>query len=226
MLEELPTLSKLQIHKPHVYDADWVCCRCNIEDETFNHIWLCPSSFADIHDIINYAQHILNESIAAVNTRSPLFTPVDFSSDTLWRLPLHNQHNMHTHFFFIDLIKGLIPQTLVSSLMSRGLTHGQVVSILRRLLDFIQHTSWDVIWLTRCDIFNKFLNDRGITPDIQRSSPPSGFVRQSVSTRSSVSTSIDLLPQSMIKVINFLSYGKSYPFRWCINRLFCYIRYC
>ena len=26
LLEDLPTLTKLQLHKPHVYDQDWICC--------------------------------------------------------------------------------------------------------------------------------------------------------------------------------------------------------
>src|SRR5438128_1586 len=52
MLEKLPTLSKMQLHKPHVYDKDWICYRCDLDSEDFNHLWLCSESLIDLQNII------------------------------------------------------------------------------------------------------------------------------------------------------------------------------
>jgi hypothetical protein len=30
----------MQLHKPHVYDKDWNCCRCDLDSEDFNHLSL------------------------------------------------------------------------------------------------------------------------------------------------------------------------------------------
>src|SRR5205823_3619125 len=44
MLEKLPTLSKMQLHKSHVYDKEWKCCHCDLDSKNFNHLWLCSKS--------------------------------------------------------------------------------------------------------------------------------------------------------------------------------------
>ena len=55
MLEELPTLYKMQLHKPHVYDKDWKCYHCDLNSEDFNHLWLCSKSLIDLQNIIPQA---------------------------------------------------------------------------------------------------------------------------------------------------------------------------
>src|SRR5438046_567747 len=68
MLEELPTLYKMQLHKPHVYDKDWVCCHCELESEDFNHLWLCPKSLIDLQNIIPQAKILLQDTINLLTT--------------------------------------------------------------------------------------------------------------------------------------------------------------
>src|SRR5206468_2058760 len=63
MLEELPTLSKMQLHKPHVYDKGWNCCRCELDSEDFNHLWLCSKSLIDLQNIIPQAKILLQDTI-------------------------------------------------------------------------------------------------------------------------------------------------------------------
>ena len=68
MLEELPTLSKMQLHKPHVYDKDWICCHCELDSEDFNHLWLCSKSSIDLQNIIPQAKILLQDTINLFTT--------------------------------------------------------------------------------------------------------------------------------------------------------------
>ncbi|CAB5356500.1 unnamed protein product [Rhizophagus irregularis] len=38
---ELPTCANLKKRKPDLYDEDWKCNFCKIEEETFDHFWKC-----------------------------------------------------------------------------------------------------------------------------------------------------------------------------------------
>ena len=97
MLEELPTLSKLQAHKPHVYNSDWLCCRCKIDPEDFNHLWLCPDSAVDMLNIIEQAKIILVDTINSLlsNNQRRSTVPFNFSRDTPWILLVHRFDQRH-----------------------------------------------------------------------------------------------------------------------------------
>src|SRR5437868_9384723 len=68
MLEELPTLYKMQLHKPHVYDKDWNCCRCDLDSKDFNHLWLYPKSSIDLQNIIPQAKILLQDTVNLFTT--------------------------------------------------------------------------------------------------------------------------------------------------------------
>src|SRR5207248_5067703 len=68
MLEELPTLSKMQLHKPHVYDKDWKCCRCDLDSEDFHHLWLCSKSSINLQYIIPQAKILLQDTVNLFTT--------------------------------------------------------------------------------------------------------------------------------------------------------------
>ena len=154
MLEELPTLSKLQVHKPHVYDKDWTCCRCNLDEpENFNHLWLCSDSDTILqNNIIPQAKILLQDTITLFASDTSNLNQV-FANSNLWRLPSTNQTNVHTFFSFIDLIKGLIPSSLTTAIRQQGLSTSQVSLTLRTLLEYIQTTCWDLIWTPCCEKF-------------------------------------------------------------------------
>jgi len=48
MLGELPTIEKLKIRKPKLYDQNMNCIRCNKKKETMAHIWECSSVTNDL----------------------------------------------------------------------------------------------------------------------------------------------------------------------------------
>ena len=118
-------------------------------------------------------------------------------------------HN-RSHFSFIDLIKGIIPYKLPSSLQRHGLS----TNILRTLLGWIQTSCWDLIWTPRTSI---------------------NFYKHMVLLRLSKSPRQDLLSVPILRrwtsgrrirsriafflVMDYMTFGKRYPFRWCINYL-------
>ena len=65
----------------------------------------------------------------------------------------------------------------------------------------------------RCAKFKEFLQANNITPELQRSALPSGFLTSAPPTQKpDRPTSEPLLPTSMSLVNDFMNYGKVYPF--------------
>ena len=83
LLEEIPTLDKLVTQQPHIYDASWLCFRCDFDIEDFNHVWTCSASHNDINNIICQAKLLLLEELQVV---IPTFQGNLLTSrlDTLW----------------------------------------------------------------------------------------------------------------------------------------------
>jgi hypothetical protein len=48
---ELPTCANLKKRKPDLYDKDWKCNFCKIEEETFDHFWKCSKIQDAVQDI-------------------------------------------------------------------------------------------------------------------------------------------------------------------------------
>ncbi|PKC68915.1 hypothetical protein RhiirA1_456646 [Rhizophagus irregularis] len=49
---ELPTCANLKKRKPDLYDEDWRCNFCKIEEETFDHFWKCSKIQNVVQDIL------------------------------------------------------------------------------------------------------------------------------------------------------------------------------
>ncbi|CAB5359461.1 unnamed protein product [Rhizophagus irregularis] len=49
---ELPTCANLKKRKPDLYDEDWKCNFCKIEEETFDHFWKCSKIQNVVQDIL------------------------------------------------------------------------------------------------------------------------------------------------------------------------------
>ena len=213
MLEELPTLYKMQLHKPHVYDKDWKCCHCDLDSEDFNHLWLCPKSSIDFQILIPQAKILLQDTVNLLTTSGSSNLSSFLNNNPLWILPTSNQPHVHTFFSFIDLIKGIIPYCLTDALKQQGLSSSHVSLTIRTLLEYVQSSCWNLIWSPRCEKFKEFLQANNITPELQRSALPSGFLTSASPTRKlDRPTSESLLPTSMSLVNDFMNYGKVYPF--------------
>ena len=216
LLEEIPTLDKLSTQQSHIYDASWLCFRCELDYEDFNHVWTCSASHNDINNIISQAKLLLVEELRLL---SPSIQDTTLSHlGTLWVLPQFPSKNSHNFISFIDLIKGVVPIKLLNFLTSLEITRPQAVVITTKLLSYICAACWDKIWVPRCAQFQDFIRSKGITPAQQRSGPPPGFSRNLSSGPTSDRSTSDRLSQPYATLVaNYLSYGKGYPFPWCNN---------
>ena len=161
LLENLPVMAKLQALRPHVYDASWSrCIKCKQQQESFQHIWICPSTLDILHYIIQSAKQqlldwVLQLKRSEVQDLSPILT------STVWSVPL-NGHNSH-HFSFLDLIKGVVPQQFKNLLLSVVISPLAANRILSVIMDFIYHATRKFIWLPRCSLVKNEKRRQGIT---------------------------------------------------------------
>jgi ribonuclease HI len=171
LLETLPVMSKMQALRPHVYDASWSrCIKCNQQQESFQHIWICPKTIEITHQIVQAAQQrlldlVLQHKRPEVQDLTPLTT------SAMWFVPL-NGHNSH-HFSFLDLIKGIVPQQFKHLVLSCVLSPAVATQIISIIMDFIFHATRDFIWLPRCKLIKEKELSLGITLK-QKRSPTTG----------------------------------------------------
>src|ERR1044071_5200345 len=167
LLENLPVMSKLQALRPQIYDASWSrCIKCNLQQESFQHIWLCPATETVLNNIMQSAKQqlydwVLQTKKPEIQDLSPLLT------SSIRSIPL-NGHNSH-HFSFLDLIKGIVPQqfkTLLLSVVSPPLAADRILSVV---LDFIFHATKKFIWIPRCELIKAKERSMGIKRKQKRS---------------------------------------------------------
>ena len=209
-------MEKLSTQQSHIYDASWLCFRCELDYEDFNHVWTCSASHNDIHNIIHQAKLLLVEELRLL---SPSIQDTTLSQlGTLWVLPQFPTKNSHNFISFIDLIKGVVPTKLLNFLTSLEITKPQAVSVTMTLLSYIRAASWDNIWIPRCTQFQAFIRSKGITLAQQCSGPPLSLSHNLRSGPKTDRPTSDRLSQPyMTLVANYLSYDKGYPFLWCNN---------
>ena len=63
LMELLPTMEVLKVRHPNVFNQNWLCVRCESDDETFNHIWECLTSWTSMKSIIHNSQLFLRDLI-------------------------------------------------------------------------------------------------------------------------------------------------------------------
>ena len=137
-----------------------------MQQESFQHIWICPDAIDVLYQIIQSAKQQLHDWVLQlkrpeIQDLSPLLT------SAVWSVPL-NGHNSH-HFSFLDLIKGIVPQQfkdLLLSIVSPPLAADRILSVI---LDFIFHATRDLIWIPRCNLIQAKERSMGITSKQKRS---------------------------------------------------------
>src|SRR3954471_422223 len=98
LVEELPTLQRLQIQKPHVYQSSWLCCRCQLEEESFSHLWLCPKARSALELIKDMAISTLDTLVSAhLSPQQMLGT--DLSHFSFWIIPNSLSHSPSSTLF-------------------------------------------------------------------------------------------------------------------------------
>jgi hypothetical protein len=148
LLEDLPTIEKLQLYCPSLFDS-WLCPMCDSFSESFIHIWTCSSVSSIISDIIDSAQSFL---ISQITSELPLANTKSLCSSLSLTLPyLWSLSNYNSHFNFIDLIKGIIPRDCYNLVFSILHSSSSTSSVLTAWIHFIQSQVNSLIWLPRCD---------------------------------------------------------------------------
>src|SRR5215208_5099081 len=116
----------------HIYDQTWKCCICSLEDETFNHIWICNKNTQIMSDIVsNTKQYLLNQ-LVLLNYIPPdnLYHYID--NDDIWLLDT-NQDSLT----FIDLIKGIIPSKFFNIINNITNSNKQTNSIINNTTNYL-----------------------------------------------------------------------------------------
>jgi len=123
--EELPTIVKLQRRRPDLYTSEWQCCSCGNTKETYSHVWLCPNRRQELLECIQLTQETFYIGIEEfTGTTVSDAQKLIFQQAKFWNLSVDT-----FQFDFIDLTKGLVPNDLVTLLMSMGCLEHQALSL-------------------------------------------------------------------------------------------------
>ena len=170
--------------QPAIYSADWKCCRCNNNNEDFNHIWLCPEIRSVLKTIISDSINHLKQQIfiqISKNIFSPDINKLLEPSHEIWAIKV-NSHG----FTFIDLVKGIILFLLLDTLTKFTKSSSSTNLILTPLYDFIFNLTYNLIWKTRCDLTITKEQSLNITNRQKRSNFASSNVQFSINSFSNV----------------------------------------
>jgi hypothetical protein len=112
---ELPTLERLKVRRPDLYDQDWTCFRCGHVFETLDHLWKCD--FEVFHEIIELMRvETVLKTKKAYNTKhsnTDLTIPLlsDFEAACL---ALNCWKDNYADVNIFELVRGFIPTSLTS----------------------------------------------------------------------------------------------------------------
>jgi len=192
LLEMLPTLEVFKRRHPVLYETSWTCNRCNIENETFAHVWTCITVYRQVCDIIETVKHHL-ANITQCNNMEPI------DQLNIWAL------STHTSFSFIDLIKGVVPSNLSKFINSSITSQADARAATSNFMHFIYEQT-QVIWLNRCMIFKEFEMSLGITESLKKTHiNASGY---------NIVTSHDVFSSSLF-IDNMVRLGSHWTNFWC-----------
>ena len=155
LLEELPTLQVLHERFPDVYNGGRnLCLRCRDAVETFDHVWRCPKVKSQLQNAIvnsfNFLKNDLQESntnFASSETKKTAW--FDIKSSSYWRI--HDNNGLS----FIDLIKGIVPSSLLANLHIIVNDKRKAQKHVTLLMNQIFHNTHTTIWQTRNEFVAK-----------------------------------------------------------------------
>src|SRR5436190_5201258 len=150
LIEELPTVEHVKKRRPDLYN-NWACPRCNIFDETFQHIWLCMENSRDanlIHIMDNFKQNLLDILQLYDPSLSQHYLDCQHINDCqhLW-----DTFDSLQHLTFIDIIKGFVPGFLSDRLFGLYKNRSLVLDILSHIYHDLFISIYTKIWLPRCE---------------------------------------------------------------------------
>jgi hypothetical protein len=161
LIEELPHLEQVKKSLYAIYKHR-KCPFCSIEDESFNHVWLCSSRRSEIVEI---RDAYITDLICLLNEE--LTTPYKVQASDLMLLgSIWTIGKSDVTLTFIDIIKGFIPLTL-SQFFNLRLSKSRSSIIMYETRVNLLNNLWKY-WEKRCDLLNEIDIKLGITKKIKR----------------------------------------------------------
>ena len=124
---------------------DLKCPRCNLDDESFNHIFTCSTITTKLQTIIHNSKRFLTSLIQEhIDSQ---FHINHLEDQYLWHNNVHD-----TNLTFIDLIKGVVPRSLINKIQLVTNNQAIIQMLLSLFFDYIYAQFSDTIWKERCEI--------------------------------------------------------------------------
>ena len=142
LIEEILTVEHVKKRLPEIY-KDWYCPRCNIDRETFQHVWLCSCNNLSLFHIMESFKYDLMEIIQLYN---PQVVQQYLDHNTLW-----NISDSIVDLTFIDIVKGFVPGFLTDCLYMLFNNRQLVLDTLLIFYNNLFNSIDDKIWRPRCD---------------------------------------------------------------------------
>src|SRR5215216_3427784 len=147
LTEQLPTVEFVKATQEHIYHRSWKCCRCDLENETFDHIWLCTASLPIIVDIMECTKNFLLQQLTASQLNPSTALIHYLNTDDLWKITYDNNS-----LTFIDLIKGIIPSSFFNHIQCITNSLKSTFNILSNTTMYLYNRTHHDIWLPRCEL--------------------------------------------------------------------------
>jgi ribonuclease HI len=212
MFEELPTLQKMKIYCPDLYQ-DWRCPFCQDYEETFQHIWTC-SYTTPILTRMRFKMKIL--ICGLIQKFSPSHKKLkrkDLSHD------IFNINYDASKLSFSDIIKGVVPEDMVLFIQS----YIKNIEITKYIISFV----WDQmyqnflneIWKVRIDIIRVWEFNSHITSSKKKSQKSRNNNSHSLTINSQNNNNI--LHSYLLGIDNMIGMGGQWEtfynsyFTWC-----------
>lgn len=159
--QQLPTQSVLYEWRPHVY-PNGTCRRCHNAEETFAHVFLCPSASEALAAARSKIVETLSSTASAAAPTHIVANPL-WWYDTLFPTPDS-----------LSLLQGLVPLTVRDALTTAGLSADESRKAALKALHQFREDILANIWLPRCEDTTQWERSQGITPKSKRTRPPPG----------------------------------------------------
>jgi hypothetical protein len=210
LLNELPTLERLKVRRPDLYNTDdWSCCGCPCL-ETIAHLWMCWAR-RSVMDVI------IKDTIAAFRLAVESEISTDLSSAQVLRLSALTCWQLMDcpdTFTFLNLAQGLVPWDLFLFLSSCSVSNSKCSEIMFSCLHSLFDRLRIDVWLPRNEQVIKKEVLMGINRKMKRSRArrvaPNNLVLPVVNYSLSTHSAPALCDSWQIWVSSACAYGNSW----------------
>src|SRR6185436_19689245 len=205
---------------------NWLCPNCESQQETFSHVWLCPSVSHVMNQIITASKQdivwLIIEKVTALHPgRVSSLPSTILDQHSVWSLDYSTDE-----FTFLDLIKDFVPKEFSLAIGIFITNPNDLKSLIVTFLDNLYVRIRDQIWLPRCELIiekEKTLN----TTTRQKKRKNSSLIRNNSNTV--LISSDSTLASNNLGFIDYIQTGHNWlDFTRNINHCFlsnfvCYI---